>query len=128
MKRFLEWMGVKEKLHHLDAKIPYVNQGEVWWASLGENVGYEMNGKSNVFTRPVLILKKLSRGFYLVIPLTTKKHLGSWYVNYFHQGREVTACLHQVRAIDYRRFYSKLGIVDEMDLKKIKDGFQKLYL
>ncbi|QQR54443.1 type II toxin-antitoxin system PemK/MazF family toxin [Candidatus Peregrinibacteria bacterium] len=128
MKRFLEWIGLKRKLDLRRPKIPYVNTGEVWWASLGENIGYEINGKSDLFTRPVLIFKKLSKEFYLAIPLTTKKHVGSWYVNYQQRGRNVTACLHQVRTIDYRRLYSKVGIVDESDFKIIRLGFQKLYL
>ena len=46
MKRFLEWIGLKEKLHHAKHRAPLVSERDVWWASIGENVGSEINGKS----------------------------------------------------------------------------------
>lgn len=124
IKRFLVWIGLKEKLHTNPQKIPHVSEGQIWWASLGENIGFEINGKR----RPVLIFKKLSRGFYFVIPLTTQLHSGTWYVNYKQGGREITACLSQARSIDYRRLHRKLGVVDDTDLNRVKEGFRKLYL
>ncbi len=128
VKRFLEWIGLKEKLHLSLQQAPYVSEGQVWWASLGENIGFEIDGKSNQFTRPVIIFKKLSNGFYFVIPLTSRFRLGSWYVSCNLKGMEQIACLHQVRAIDYRRLYSKLGRLDDLEYKKVKEGFVRLYL
>ena len=72
MKRFLEWIGLKQRLHDNQHKPPLVSERDMWWASIGENVGSEINGKGTVFTRPVVILKKLSHGFYFVAPTTTK--------------------------------------------------------
>ena len=43
IKRFLEWMTVKEKLHNTDADIPIVKERDLWWVSFGENVGSERN-------------------------------------------------------------------------------------
>lgn len=126
IKRFLEWIGIKEKLHSIIHKPPYVSAGEIWWASLGENIGAEINGKNHTFTRPVIIFKKLSNGFYLVIPVTTQINTGTWYVNFKHRGVEMSACLHQIRSIDYRRVFSCLGEMDDVDFKRVKDGFLKL--
>ena len=81
VKRFLEWIKLKEKLHESEYKIPLFKEGEVWWCALGENVGIEMNGKSKDFTRPVLIFKKLSREGFLGIPMSTKLKEGTWYVH-----------------------------------------------
>lgn len=128
IKSFFEWMSLKEILHFSDEDIPHVNQGEVWWASLGENVGFEINGKSKLFTRPVLIFRKFSNGFYFGIPLTTQKKIGSWFFTYRHRGREITACLHQGRSVDYRRLYSRIGRIDDEDYRKIQEAFEKLYL
>lgn len=127
IKKFLEWIGLKEKLDSNPQQIPHVSEGQIWWASLGENIGFEINGKSKLFTRPVLIFKKLSKEFYLVVPLTTRDHTGSWYVTYTHSGKSITACLQQIRSIDYRRLSSKLGVLDDSDFEKIKSGFKKLY-
>jgi len=127
MKRFFEWFGLKERLHETAHQPPLVSQGDIWWASVGENVGSEINGKNTLFSRPAIILKKLAHGFYFVIPTTTKIRDGSWYVLFRHQEKEMAACLHQARAIDYRRLSSKLGTLDDEDFKRVKSGFHLLY-
>ena len=127
MKRFLEWFGLKARLHEIQHQPPLVSEREIWWARIGENVGSEMNGKSGLFSRPVLILKKLSHGFYFVIPTTSQARQGSWYVALNQQGRDMVACLHQARAIDYRRLSSRLGKLDSDDFSKVKEGFRTLY-
>lgn len=87
-----------------------------------------MNGKSALFSRPVIIFKKLAHGFYFVILTTTQVREGTWYVKFRQQEREMVACLHQARAIDYRRLSSKLGTLDDEDYGRIKSGFSSLYL
>jgi hypothetical protein len=75
-------------------------------ASVGENVGSEGNGKSALFSRPLIIYKKLSHGIYFVIPTKTQKKEGSWIVRVRYQRTDMTACLHQARAIDHRYWLS----------------------
>lgn len=127
-KHFIEWIVIKEKLHSDEYQPPHVREGEIWWVSLGENVGAEINGKSQLFSRPAIIFKKLSRDFYFVIPTTTQLRIGTWYVSFKQTGQLRTACLHQARSLDYRRFYSKLGQMDEADFARLKMNFQKLYI
>ncbi len=127
IKRFLEWIGLKERLHGGEHRPPLVSQGDIWWASIGENVGSEINGKNNLFSRPVIIFKKLAHGFYFVIPTTTKERKGTWQVKFRQQEKDMFACLHQARAIDYRRLSSKLGALDDEDFLRIKNGFHALY-
>ncbi len=127
MKNFSEWMALKEKLDTTIHRAPFVSEGDMWWASLGENVGSEIGGKNTLFSRPVIILKKLAHEFYFVIPTSTKTKKGTWYVNFSHQARDMVACLHQARAIDYRRLSSKLGTLDNEDFARVKNGFHSLY-
>lgn len=128
IKDFLKWFKLKTRLHSIEHKAPFVNEGDIWWASVGENIGSEINGKSQLFSRPVVIFKKLSHGFYLVIPTSTKVKTGTWYVPFSHKRKKMNTCLQQIRTIDYRRLSSKLGELDDEDMRKIKSGFQKLYL
>jgi mRNA interferase MazF len=128
MKQFLLWSGLKEKLHNLSHQSPLVSQGDIWWASVGENVGSEINGKSRLFSRPVIVFKKLAHGFYFVIPTTTQTRQGTWFVPFRQQEKDMVACLHQARAMDYRRLSSKLGTLDDEDLNRIRQGFASLYL
>jgi mRNA-degrading endonuclease toxin of MazEF toxin-antitoxin module len=127
IKRFLEWIQLKEKLHQVRKGPPPVVEGDLWWISFGENIGAEINGKSGLFSRPGLILKKLSREFYLVAPSTTRPKTGSWFYKVSHKGVDMHFCLHQIRTIDYRRISNRLGMVSDEDLERIKTAFWNLY-
>jgi hypothetical protein len=76
VNRFFEWIGLKEKLQRSEHRPPFVSERDLWWASLGQNVGSEVNGKSDR-SHPVLIMQKLAHGFYLVAPTTTKPREGT---------------------------------------------------
>jgi mRNA interferase MazF len=128
MKDFATWMPKKAQLDALSHKPPLVSERDIWWASVGENIGSEMNGKSDLFSRPVIIFCKLAHGFYFVVPTSTKPKEGSWYVPFTRGGKSVVACLHQTKAIDYRRLSSKLGQIDTADYELVQKGFVKLYI
>lgn len=127
IKRFSEWITLKEKIHTKE-RIPRIKEGEVWWLAIGENVGIEINGKSEYFSRPVLVFKKLSYFGFMGIPLSTQKHEGSWYVNFRFQDKNICAALAQARTLSTARLYTRLGQIAEDDMEIIKKGFQKLYL
>ena len=97
VNRFFEWIGLKEKLHRSDHKPPFVSERDLWGASLGQNVGSEVNGKSDRFSRPVLIMRKLAHGFYLVAPTTTKLRERTWYVHVRLGNQDEYVCLNQIR-------------------------------
>lgn len=126
MKRFDEWNEVKTNLHN-DAKTPKVDEGDIWWCSIGENIGVEINGKSGLFSRPVLVLKKLSRYGFLGIPLTSQFHEGSWYVSFEFQGKNEFAVLAQARTFSVSRLYNRIGVVPDSDLELVRNGFRRLY-
>lgn len=123
----MEWIGLKETLHANNPKPPLVKQRELWWISLGENIGSEINGKSGLFSRPGIILKKLSHSFYLIVPTTTQKREGTWYQKIRYNNQETYACLHQIRTVDYRRLSSRLGQIDGDNFLKVQNAFNKLY-
>jgi len=124
-----KWFPVKESKHNIETvKIPRITDGEVWWVAVGENVGVEINGKSEYFSRPVLVFKKLSHLGFMGVPLSTQEHGGSWYVNFRFQGKEVYAALSQAKVFSTARLYNRLGQVAEDDMEKVKVGFRSLYL
>lgn len=95
---------------------------------MGENVGIEINGKGKLFSRPVLVFKKLSELGFLGIPMTTQEHVGSWYVKIRFRGRDIRAVLSQIRVFSVKRLCDRMGTIDESDLTKIKAGLANLYL
>ena len=56
-KDFDKW---NEKKKQIDAKGcgPFFHEREIWWSSLGFNVGFEQDGKGEKFGRPVLVFKQ----------------------------------------------------------------------
>ena len=125
-KHFEEWISLKEKLH-FGGKSPRILEGEVWWCSFGENIGVEINGKSARFTRPVLIMKKLSKFGFMGIPLTSQEKTGSWYAEFEFLGKREFAAICQARVMSVSRLHSKIGRLPETDLDVVKDGFFRLY-
>lgn len=127
IKEFLKWIGLKEKIHN-DSKGPlYFKEGDIWWCAIGENIGIEINGKGDMFSRPVLVYKKLSSSGFMGIPLSTKQKEGTWFVSISFQEKNITANLAQSRIISSNRMYQKMGELDETDFAKAKDGFLRLY-
>lgn len=126
MDDFDDWIGVKRKVH-VSNKVPTINEGEIWWCAMGRNVGVEINGKSTRFSRPVLILKKLSKQGFLGVPLTSQDKTGSWYVSFIFQDKKQTAALCQIRVLSASRLYNNMGTVPETDFSLVKNAFLKLY-
>ena len=126
VKRFDQWIELKESLHN-KKNFPHFNEGEVWWVSVGENIGREINGKSTLFSRPMVVYKKLSRELFLGIPTTSQDRIGTWYVPVTYSTHKVTAVLSQVRTIDNRRLSSRIGQLNSDNFSKIKQGFTSLY-
>lgn len=126
-KRFDEWIEVK-KIRHDSARLPVIKDGEIWWCAMGENIGVEINGKSESFARPVLVFKKLSRFGFMGVPLTSKEHDGNWYVSFIFRDKKQTATLAQARVMSVSRLYKKMGDVTRGDFAKVREGFGRLYL
>lgn len=126
-KRFIAWIGLKEKLHTNSDNRVYFNEKEVWWCALGENIGVEVNGKGDMFSRPILMYKKLGSASFLAIPLSTKEKVGSWYLQIKFKERITTLNFAQIKVISIARLYEKMGEVTKEDFEKVKDGFLRLY-
>lgn len=120
VKRYNVWTKLKRKIHACEPSA-YCKPREVWWVSLGHNVGYEEDGKKDNFDRPVLVLKVFSRYLFLGIPLTSKDHSGDYYYKVEYNGVTSIAILSQVRALSQNRLLNKVGVIPmDMfnDLKK----------
>ena len=125
-KKLTAWNSVKQALHQ-QQRIVRIKEGEIWWCSIGENIGTEINGKGNRFSRPILIYRKLGSFQFLGIPLTSQEKNGSWYVNFRFQGKEQYASLNQIRTESIYRLQERMGIADKSDMRKIRQGFLNLY-
>lgn len=126
MHDYDKWNGVKKKLAFIDRGI-YFKECDVWWISLGLNIGEEVYGKSSNFTRPVIILKKLNSTSCIILPLSTKTKQGSWFHSLKLKGRAQTVSIYQMRFVSSKRFIKKLGEIPESDFELIRKAVAKFY-
>jgi mRNA interferase MazF len=122
MKDFDEWNTVKKATDGAgEESRPFFRDGEIWWVRLGLNVGYETDGKSREFTRPVLVLKKYNQYSFLALPLTTTQRPNPYRLPIGTvDGKEACATLSQLRNIDSKRLVKKIARVDDNVLDAIK--------
>ncbi len=59
-KKFDDWNKAKKTINDIGEYKLYHTR-EVWWCSLGVNVGFEQDGSKDEHRRPVLVLKGLSK-------------------------------------------------------------------
>lgn len=121
MKDFDRWNFTKKKidLH----KRPLTSKGQIYWCSLGFNVGVEQDGAKNNFQRPVLVLKKYSNQIVLIAPITSKIHKGDWYANIDLLGKKSQIILNQIRPIDTKRLIENISQISENKTDQIIDAF-----
>jgi mRNA interferase MazF len=105
MKLFDPWSESKK---HLDARSLNdkfrVHEREVWWCSLGVNIGDEEDGKNDLFERPVLIIRKFNNGLVWCLPMSTKIKDSPFYFPIEHDGITFSIILSQLRVISTKRF------------------------
>lgn len=118
IKDFNKW---NEKKKIIDQKeIPngmFFNEREIWWGSLGVNVGYEQDGKNDDFERPLLIIKKFNRSIVWVLPLTTIAKENKFHYKLKSSGSLVI--LSQIRLVSTKRFLRLVETINENEFKEI---------
>lgn len=126
IKAFQEWCKLKIALWRKESKVIF-KQGDIWWCSLGMNLGEEIFGKGAKFTRPVLIFRKFTSSSFLGLPLTMQEKQGTWYVEIKTRGIRRWAILNQARILDKRRLTSRIGTVNDADFRRVKERFIEFY-
>jgi mRNA interferase MazF len=118
------WNELKKELH-LHRVRPYFKEREVWWASIGHNIGDEQNGKNEYHERPILIIKRFYKNMVFYLPLTTKIKKGNYYFRKKVNKKDGVVILTQGRVIDAKRLLRKIETMDEdtfqIIVKRYKD-------
>lgn len=125
-KDFDSWNTEKKRIHETEENRFYKTR-EVWWCSIGINIGYEQDGTSQEYQRPVLVLKGFSRHVCWAIPVTTSKKNNIYHIRIGEMGgRECFAIISQLRLIDTKRFTDRLSIVDEEVFETVRKAVRGL--
>lgn len=125
MKNFDGWNELKKLLDNRKISV-YCHEKEIWWCSLGLNIGCEENGKNVNFERPVLILKKFNKEMLWILPMTSKIKKNKYYFKIFYRGRCYSIILSQLRLISNKRLLRKIRLIKTNDFRKIKNLVKNL--
>jgi len=112
-KDFDGWNKKKQKLDHKNGGA-HCHEREIWWCSIGVNVGSEQYSQTGDFSRPVVVVRRFTEDIFWGIPLTTK--IKEWVPFRFRLlvGDTVNdALVLQMRAYDRKRLMRYIGIVPQ---------------
>ena len=126
-KDFDTWNKRKKQINNLKDYLPLYHERQVRWCRLGVNVGFEQDGTGKGFSRPVLIMKGLSRNVCVIVPLTTTVKNNKYYIPVgIVDGKEASVIISQVRLIDTKRLYKQISTLDKDIFAKIQKAIKDL--
>ena len=123
---FDRWNERKKKTEY-SAKNILPNKRQVWWLSIGLNVGVEEDGKNNNFERPVLVVKVFNRQCFLGIPITSAdKSNKKYYFPITYNEKKFFLILSQIRLFSVKRLSRKIYKMNSVDFLQIKEELKKV--
>jgi mRNA interferase MazF len=122
-KDFNSWNEEKKRVDSRK-NLAYGYPREVWWCSLGVNVGAETDGKNINYERPVLVMRVYNKETLLVLPITSKEKKDIFHVPINVRVGTVWVKLTQVRVISNRRLLRKVDTIPEREFAKVREAFK----
>jgi mRNA interferase MazF len=123
MKKFDEWNIVKKNTENQNFTLT-VKPREIYWVKIGINIGNEEFGKDADFTRPVIIIRRLTKDLFIGIPITTTLKDNDYFHQFSYTNKtrgiiENSAMILQLRTYSVKRVLNKIGKINTEDFKKI---------
>lgn len=126
-KNFDVWNERKKLLNRTEHSDRFFyHEREVWWCSLGLNIGVESDGKHENFERPVLVVKKFNKEMFWGIPLTSKPKHGLVFEEISHAHGTSWGVLSQLKNFSSKRLERKIGMIPRNQFIEIKNRIAAL--
>jgi mRNA interferase MazF len=125
IKDFDSWNDKKKEIEKEIRSIS-IRSGEIRWFSCGVNIGSEIDGKGESFTRPCLIVHVIGKMSALVIPMSSKKKEWAGRREIMHGESVDYLCIDQMKIVSQKRIFRRVGRISETKLsviKKVVSGF-----
>lgn len=124
-KDFQKWHKKKRYIEHNRPRV-FFKEREVWLCYIGENIGFEQDGRGEDFLRPVVVLKKFNNEVLWVMPLTRTVKKNKYYFPFKFRGKISVAILSQIRLIDAKRLKYKMGNMNKESFIELKNKIRQL--
>ena len=130
MEEYDIWNSIKKETNNNKRKLG-IKPRDIFWAKIGQNVGFEQNGKGDNFARPVIIVRKLTSELFLGIPLTSTIKEGDYFHSFQYNNHsnglvQNSALILQIRVFSIRRLMNRTGIINQKDFDEIVNKAKKL--
>jgi mRNA-degrading endonuclease toxin of MazEF toxin-antitoxin module len=120
-KDFNNWNIEKQNLERNKRSELIFHAREIWWCSIGVNLGDEQDGKNRLYERPVLVLRKFNNKVAWILPMTTKNKIGDYYYQLEHDGNVSSVILSQLKLVSVKRFRRLIRQISQYQFALIQD-------
>jgi len=127
LKDFDSWIEKKKESHYRETRPPLFKERDIWWVSVGVNVGFEEDGKNGNYVRPVLVVKKFNRDLFLGAPMSTKLKDNKYYIKVTVKGSNVSVLSSQIRVFSSKRIWNKLAELDKNDFNMVRTEVRNFF-
>ncbi len=125
MKDYYKWHKLKDVINS-SSRIIRFRTKEIWWCSIGANIGFEQDGKNENFERPALVFKKFNNDVLWILPLTSSNKTGKYYYQFEYNNKKYSVILSQVRVISAKRLLRRIRTMPKKDFKMVRNKFKNL--
>ena len=125
-KDFDRWNKIKKETHGKKLP-PLFSEREVWWCTLGINIGSEEDGKGSNYLRPVLVVRKFNKDIFYGLPITSNKKDNKFHLIIDSGDIQGSVILSQMRLIDAKRLSHLLGKITDKELNEVKKKLKALF-
>ena len=124
-KDFANWHKIKSGLQKNKSSATFKDR-EIWWCSVGANVGDEEDGKGVNFRRPVLVVRKFNKRIFWGLPLTTQVKEKPHYHKIHFKDNIQCVMITQLKLYDSKRLSVKIGQLTISQAKEIRRVLREL--
>jgi len=126
-KDFNRWNEIKKTMHENIVKHEsFPKEREIWWCSVGVNIGVETDGKHDTFERPVLIVRVFNREMLWAVPVTSTMKDSPFYYPFLFKNEDRSIILTQLRAISMKRLLRQVDVMSDKDFEYVTEALTGL--
>jgi mRNA interferase MazF len=96
--------------------------------SIGINIGNEIDGKGDIFSRPVLVIRRCNRDTFIGVPLTKTDKGLPWYVSCDIDNKNGACNISQIRLFDQKRLLRLVKKIEDEDFNVIKQAIRDIFV
>jgi mRNA-degrading endonuclease toxin of MazEF toxin-antitoxin module len=126
-KDFDSWNEIQKQIdgHSIPQEV-FFKEREIWWGSIGVNVGVESNGKNELFERPLLIVRVFNKEMLWVLPITSTIKDSPFYHRFRFDGKDRSVVLSQLRVISSKRLRRHADTLSKRDFLFVLLGLVRI--